>query len=221
MSLCLCLSVCCVLLCVPLHLPQSSPFDRPPPPPLPSLLLKLDALRLHKCPHGVTLRCSKRLFRKWSDLRPVSEATTLKLNPTVPKEGGTDLEQGAGTLNLDVTPAGRIPAADRQVARQVLVSHCLPVDEGHLGLNQRRKLTVNKTGIKFAQNDFLTTATAATDLQPDILGSSGDGGDLKGRLAVLGDQFAGVHVVLRGQLRLDPNLHPISWAPVRVGHLNL
>lgn len=82
----------------------------------------------------------KRLFRTWSDLRPVPKARTLELNITVQKEGSTDLEQGAGTLNLDVTPAGRIPATDRQVARQVLVSHCFPVNECHLGLNPKKKI---------------------------------------------------------------------------------
>ena len=52
------------------------------------------------------------------------------------KNGSTDLEGGAGALNLDVTPAGRVPATDRQVAGQVLVSNCLAVDGSHLGLYQ-------------------------------------------------------------------------------------
>lgn len=60
-----------------------------------------------------------------------------------------------------------------------------------------------------------------TDLQPDVLGSRGDGWDLKGGLAVLGDQLAGVHVVLGSKLGFDTNPNPISRAPVRVSHLNL
>lgn len=50
------------------------------------------------------------------------------------KAGSSYLERGAGTLNLDVTPAGRVPAADGQVTGQVLVPYCLVIDECHLSL---------------------------------------------------------------------------------------
>lgn len=64
-------------------------------------------------------------------------------------------------------------------------------------------------------------ASAATDLQPHVLGGGGDGRDLEGGLAVLGDQLAGVDVVFGGQFRLDAHLHPVGGAPVGVGDLDL
>lgn len=63
--------------------------------------------------------------------------------------------------------------------------------------------------------------SAATDLQPHVLGGGGDGRDLEGRLAVLGDQLAGVDVVFGGQFGLDAHLHPVGGAPVGVGDLDL
>lgn len=45
-------------------------------------------------------------------------------------------ECSAGTLDLDVAPAWRVPAANWQVAGQVLVTHCLPIDRCHLGLSK-------------------------------------------------------------------------------------
>lgn len=63
--------------------------------------------------------------------------------------------------------------------------------------------------------------SAGTDLQPDILGGSGDGRDLEAGLAVLGDQLAGVDVVLGRELGFDANSDPVRRAPVGVGHLNL
>lgn len=58
-------------------------------------------------------------------------------------------------------------------------------------------------------------------LQPHVLGSSGDGGDLELHQPPAGAQLAGVHVVLRGQLCLDPNGHSVRGAAIRVRHLHL
>lgn len=63
--------------------------------------------------------------------------------------------------------------------------------------------------------------SAGTDLQPDVLGGGGDGWDLKAGLAVLGDQLAGVDVVLGRELGLDANSDAVCRASVWVGHLNL
>lgn len=52
------------------------------------------------------------------------------------KESSIYLKWSAGILNLDVTPAGRVPATDRQVAWQVLVSYSLAINWCHLGLYQ-------------------------------------------------------------------------------------
>ena len=60
-----------------------------------------------------------------------------------------------------------------------------------------------------------------THLQPDILSRCGDGGDLEGGLAVPGGQFAGVDVVLWGQLRLHAHLDPIGRASVWICDLYL
>lgn len=54
------------------------------------------------------------------------------------KAGSSYLERGAGTLNLDVTPAGRVPATDGQVTGQVLVPYCLVIDGCHLSLCQTK-----------------------------------------------------------------------------------
>lgn len=51
-------------------------------------------------------------------------------------EGNTCFEWNAGTLNLDMTLTGRIPATDRQVTGQVLVSYSLTFYGHHLGLWQ-------------------------------------------------------------------------------------
>lgn len=67
---------------------------------------------------------------------PVTEDTVIVQNGTL---GSAYLEWGAGALNLDVTPTGGVPAADRQVAGQVLVSDCLAVNGGHLGLCRTKK----------------------------------------------------------------------------------
>lgn len=56
--------------------------------------------------------------------------------------GSAYLEWGTGALNLDMTPTGGVPAADRQVARQVLISYCLAVNGCHLGLCQTKKYNV-------------------------------------------------------------------------------
>lgn len=62
---------------------------------------------------------------------------------------------------------------------------------------------------------------SSTNLQPDVLGSCGDGGNLKADLAIFGNQLTGVDVVPRTELCLDANLHPISWTPIRIGDINL
>lgn len=66
-----------------------------------------------------------------------------------------------------------------------------------------------------------TWASAGTDLQPDVLGGGGDGRDLKAGLAALGDQLAGVDVVLGRELGFDANPDAVCRAPVGVAHLNL
>ena len=67
----------------------------------------------------------------------------------------------------------------------------------------------------------LSSGEAPTDLQPDVLGSVGDGGDLEGGLAVRGGQLAGVHVVFGGELGLDAHAHAVGRAAVWIGHLHL
>ena len=61
----------------------------------------------------------------------------------------------------------------------------------------------------------------AAHLQPDILSRRGNGGDLEGGLAVPGGQFAGINVVLWGQLRLHAHLDPIGRASIWKGDLDL
>lgn len=61
----------------------------------------------------------------------------------------------------------------------------------------------------------------STNLKPDILGSCGDGGNLKADLAIFGHQFTGVDVVSWTELCFDAHLHPISWAPIRISDINL
>lgn len=169
-------------------------------------------------------------FRATSAFWPTCEDTAASVSITLRREaissagdGNTRFERDAGALNLDMTATGRVPAADRQVTGQVLVPHCLTAYGRHLGLWQtdtkqkRLKVLEFQTWSSLLQADV----TAATDLQPHILGSGGDGRDLKGCLAVLGDQFAGVHVVFGGQFRLDAHSHPVGGAPVGVGHLDL
>lgn len=82
------------------------------------------------------------------------------------REGSCYLERGAaGTLNLDVTPAGRVPATDRQVARQVLVSNCLVVNRCHLGLCQTNKQTKKQPGLMRLQV-LLKESFSPLQLQP-------------------------------------------------------
>lgn len=119
-----------------------------------------------------------------------------------------------------MAPAGRVPAADGQVAGQVLVPDGLVADGRHFGLTSRkRKKKKRKSQAKRFSRD--TWASAGTDLQPDVLGGGGDGRDLEAGVAVLGDQLAGVDVVLGRQLGLDANPDAVRRAPVRVGYLNL
>lgn len=138
------------------------------------------------------------------------------------ERGQPYLDGGVGALDLDVTPAGRVPAADGKVAGQVLFSNCFALDGYHLGLCEE---STSFHGISFksllasACSHYMTTESS--DLEPDILSSSRDGRDLKGGVAVLGRQFTGIDVVLRGQLGLNAYPHPIGWAPVRIGDLDL
>lgn len=116
-----------------------------------------------------------------------------------------------------MAPAGRVPAADGQVTGQVLVTDGLVADGRHFGLTYRKKKTVSQAK-SFSR---YTWVSVGTDLQPDVLGGGGDGWDLKAGLAVLGDQLAGVDVVLGCELGLDANSDAVRRAPVWVGHLNL
>lgn len=61
---------------------------------------------------------------------------TAVMHNAAHSEDSSYLEPGAGALDLDVTPAGRVPATDGQVAGQVLVSNCFSIDSYHLGLRQ-------------------------------------------------------------------------------------
>lgn len=68
------------------------------------------------------------------DLRLVLYISTT----TMVNTGSSYLEWGAGTLDLDVTPAGRVPATDGQVTGQVLVSYCLSINSCDFGLHQNQ-----------------------------------------------------------------------------------
>lgn len=74
------------------------------------------------------------------------------MNTAPHSEDSTHLEQGAGALDLDVTPAGRVPATDGQVAGQVLVSYCLSINSCHLGLFQRKTKLCNFSSCLFYIN---------------------------------------------------------------------
>lgn len=116
-----------------------------------------------------------------------------------------------------MAPAGRVPAADGQVTGQVLVPDGLVADGRHFGLTSRKR----KRRVKPKAFSRFAWVSAGTDLQPDVLGGGGDGRDLKAGLAVLGDQLAGVDVVLGRELGLDTNSHAVRRAAVWVRYLNL
>lgn len=113
--------------------------------------------------------------------------------------------------------AGRVPAADGQVTGQVLVPDGLVANGRHFGLT----LGIGKRHLKQLFEIDLAEVSAGTDLQPDVLGGGGDGRDLEAGLAVLGDELAGVDVLLGCELGLDANSHAVRRAPVWVGHLDL
>lgn len=68
----------------------------------------------------------------------------------------------------------------------------------------------------------LILSRAFTNLQPDVLGSRGDGRNFKLHKASSRYQLACVNVVLGSKLRFYPDSHPIGWTSIRVSdfHLN-
>lgn len=114
------------------------------------------------------------------------KSSKVKQETHTTEKGHTYLERGAGTLDLDVTPARRVPTTDRKVAGQVLVSNCPVLNGYHLGLCQENAIKISFK-LLLASLCLYYVTIGSSDLKPDILSSCWDGRDLKGGLTVLGD----------------------------------
>lgn len=114
------------------------------------------------------------------------KSSKVKQETYTNEKGHTYLERGAGTLDLDVTPARRVPTTDRKVAGQVLVSNCPVLNGYHLGLCQENAIKISFK-LLLASLCLYYVTIGSSDLKPDILSSCRDGRDLKGGLTVLGD----------------------------------
>lgn len=114
------------------------------------------------------------------------KSSKVKQETHTDEKGHAYLERGAGTLDLDVTPARRVPTTDRKVAGQVLVSNCPVLNGYHLGLCQENTIRISFK-LLLASLCLYYMTIGSSDLEPDILSSCRDGRDLKGGLTVLGD----------------------------------